>query len=201
MRIGSVVAPGPVAKLAMTRSSRERVNARRKAVTIAGAICGSATRTKASGGVAPRSIAASSSVGSQSRSAARSATVVKAHRQRNMTDDKRDEASSDAERDETGEQREAEHHLRQNQRRMHGAEKQQAACESRQNAPASTAARRPSTVAIVAEVNAAARLIFAECRSCAFSRSAAYHFVENPPHTETRREALKLMTARMTIGA
>jgi len=61
----------------MTRSSSDRVKASMKALASAGAICGSATRTKAFSGVAPRSIAASSSVGSQPRSAARSATVVK----------------------------------------------------------------------------------------------------------------------------
>jgi len=56
-------------------------------------------------------------------------------------------------------------------------------------------------VAIVADSSAAARLIRAESSSRSLSSSAAYHFVEKPPQTETRREALKLIAARITIGA
>ena len=40
MRIGSVVAPGPEVKLAITRSSIESVKARRKPARIAGAMIG-----------------------------------------------------------------------------------------------------------------------------------------------------------------
>ena len=46
-----MVAPGPVAKLAMTRSSSARENASIKALAIAGAICGKATSAKALKGV------------------------------------------------------------------------------------------------------------------------------------------------------
>src|SRR5690606_26693174 len=61
MRIGSVVAPGPEVKLAITRSSSDRVKASIQPDTIAGMITGSVTWKKVLVGVAPRSIAASSS--------------------------------------------------------------------------------------------------------------------------------------------
>ncbi len=64
-----------------------------------------------------------------------------------------------------------------------------------------TAARRPSAVAIVAEIAAAAKLIFADWISSSLSSKATYHFVEKPPHTETRRDALKLIAANIAIGA
>ena len=46
MRIGSVVAPGPVVKLAITRSSSESVKASIQPAAIAGAISGSVTVRK-----------------------------------------------------------------------------------------------------------------------------------------------------------
>ncbi len=61
MRIGSVVAPGPVVKLAITRSSSDSVNARSQPEITAGAMIGSVTDLNASKGVQPRSSAASSS--------------------------------------------------------------------------------------------------------------------------------------------
>src|SRR5581483_4810341 len=60
MRIGSVADPGPVVKLAITRSSSESVNASIQPAAIAGTIKGSVTATNARGGLQPRSIAASS---------------------------------------------------------------------------------------------------------------------------------------------
>ncbi len=61
MRIGRVVAPGPEVKLAITRSSSDRVKASRNPATMPGRMSGRVTVTKARSGVAPRSIAASSS--------------------------------------------------------------------------------------------------------------------------------------------
>src|SRR6476646_5329680 len=60
MRIGKVAEPGPVVKLAITRSSSDSVKASIQPATIAGAISGSVTATKARTGSQPRSIAASS---------------------------------------------------------------------------------------------------------------------------------------------
>ena len=63
------------------------------------------------------------------------------------------------------------------------------------------AASRPRTVASTAEREASTRLIHAECINCSLLKRSAYHFVENPPQTETSREALKLIAARITMGA
>src|SRR5580658_1302114 len=68
MRIGSVVAPGPVVKLAITRSSSDRAKASIHAAAIAGKISGSVTDEKVRNGEAPRSIAASSRLKSKSTS-------------------------------------------------------------------------------------------------------------------------------------
>jgi len=68
MRIGSVVAPGPVAKLAMTRSSSESAKASIQLAAIAGKISGKVTDRNVCAGDAPRSIAASSRLISKSTS-------------------------------------------------------------------------------------------------------------------------------------
>ena len=77
MRIGSVVAPGPVVKLAITRSSSESVKASIQPAAIAGTISGSVTVRKVFSGGQPRSIAASSRLMSKSRSRACTTTVTK----------------------------------------------------------------------------------------------------------------------------
>src|SRR3569623_3050227 len=61
IRIGNVAEPGPVVKLAITRSSSDSVKASIQPATIAGAISGKVTATHARTGLQPRSIAASSS--------------------------------------------------------------------------------------------------------------------------------------------
>jgi len=66
--IGSVVAPGPETKLAMTRSSKESVNASSQPDITAGMIIGRVMIKNTFSGVAPRSIAASSMERSSSRS-------------------------------------------------------------------------------------------------------------------------------------
>src|SRR5690554_6743987 len=58
--IGSVVAPGPETKLAITRSSSDRVNASNQPETSAGAMTGRVITKKVFSGVQPRSMAASS---------------------------------------------------------------------------------------------------------------------------------------------
>src|SRR5882724_10794822 len=60
MRIGSVVAPGPVTKLAITRSSSESAKASIQPDATAGQINGSVTVSNVRNGGQPRSIAASS---------------------------------------------------------------------------------------------------------------------------------------------
>ena len=50
MRIGSVVAPGPVVKLAMTRSSSDSANASIQAAAMAGRISGKVTDRKVRSG-------------------------------------------------------------------------------------------------------------------------------------------------------
>ena len=58
--IGKVVAPGPEAKLAITKSSSDRLKDNNQPATNAGEIIGTVIRKKVLRGVAPRSIAASS---------------------------------------------------------------------------------------------------------------------------------------------
>ena len=62
IRIGKVFAPGPVTKLAMTRSSSESVNANNQPETSAGVRRGSVIAVRTLNGLAPRSAAASSKV-------------------------------------------------------------------------------------------------------------------------------------------
>src|SRR5258705_6291085 len=68
MRIGSVVAPGPVVKLATTRSSSDSVKASIQPDASAGAINGKVTVRNVLSGGQPRSIAASSRLVSKLRS-------------------------------------------------------------------------------------------------------------------------------------
>lgn len=60
INIGRVVAPGPETKLAMTRSSKDRVNDKSHPEIIAGNIIGRVMSHKTRSGLAPKSIAASS---------------------------------------------------------------------------------------------------------------------------------------------
>ncbi len=57
--IGSVVEPGPEVKLAITRSSRDKVNANSQPDTIAGKMIGNVINMKVRKGVQPKSRAAS----------------------------------------------------------------------------------------------------------------------------------------------
>src|SRR5437868_1550197 len=77
MRIGKVVAPGPVVKLAITRSSRESVKASIQPETSAGAINGRVIVEKVFNGGEPRSIAASSRLLSKFKSRDCTTTVTK----------------------------------------------------------------------------------------------------------------------------
>ena len=61
IRIGRVVAPGPVVKLVITTSSSERVKASSQPERIAGAMIGRVTVRSTFHGREPRSVAASSS--------------------------------------------------------------------------------------------------------------------------------------------
>jgi hypothetical protein len=77
MRIGSVVAPGPVVKLAITRSSSESEKASIQPAAIAGAISGSVMVRNVLSGGQPRSCAASSRLRSKPMSRACTITVTK----------------------------------------------------------------------------------------------------------------------------
>src|SRR5262245_6371495 len=77
MRIGSVVAPDQVVKLATTKSTSESENASIQPAAIAGAISGSVTVRKVLNGGQPRSIAASSRLRSNSMSRDCTITVTK----------------------------------------------------------------------------------------------------------------------------
>src|SRR6516164_11414297 len=77
MRIGKVVAPGPVVKLAITRSSRESVKASIQPDTSAGAINGSVMVKNVFHGGQPRFIAASSRLLSKLSSRDCTTTVTK----------------------------------------------------------------------------------------------------------------------------
>ena len=74
--IGSVLAPGPDTKLAMTRSSSDSVNASSQPASIAGAINGNVMSNKTRSGPQPRSIAASSSDSSIAASRERTTTAT-----------------------------------------------------------------------------------------------------------------------------
>ena len=60
--MGRVVAPGPDTKLAITRSSSDKVNARSHPEIMAGNMIGSVISYNTLSGLAPKSIAASSKV-------------------------------------------------------------------------------------------------------------------------------------------
>ena len=75
--IGRVVADGPVTKLAITRSSSDKVNARSQPETKAGLMPGRVIRASTVQGRAPRSSAASSSVRSKPANWARTNTETK----------------------------------------------------------------------------------------------------------------------------
>ena len=77
MRIGSVVAPGPVVKLAITRSSSDSAKASIQLAAMAGKISGRVTVMKVRPGEAPRSMAASSRLMSKSTSRACTMTATK----------------------------------------------------------------------------------------------------------------------------
>src|SRR5262245_41234257 len=77
MRIGSVVAPGPVVKLASTRSSSDSVKASTQPDTSAGAISGKVTVRNVRSGGQPRFIAASSRLVSKVKSRDCTTTVTK----------------------------------------------------------------------------------------------------------------------------
>src|SRR5690554_4313550 len=74
--IGNVVAPGPDTKLAITRSSSDRVNASSQPETSAGAITVRVMTKKVFSGVQPRSMAASSMDKSTSRNRALTTTAT-----------------------------------------------------------------------------------------------------------------------------
>ena len=65
--MGSVDEPGPDTKLAITKSSKDSVNASNQAATSAGAIVGMVIVKNTTRGLAPRSMAASSKVRSMPR--------------------------------------------------------------------------------------------------------------------------------------
>ena len=77
MRIGSVVAPGPVVKLAITRSSSESVKASTQPAASAGAISRNVTVRKVLSGGQPRFMAASSRLRSKLSSRDCTITVTK----------------------------------------------------------------------------------------------------------------------------
>src|ERR1700724_937582 len=74
IRIGNVSEPGPVVKVAITRSSSDSVNASIQPAAIAGAVSGSVTAINARAGSQPRSIAASSNL--RSRAPSRDCTTT-----------------------------------------------------------------------------------------------------------------------------
>src|SRR5260370_25554254 len=77
MRIGSVVAPGPVVKRAATRSSSDKVKGSIQPEASAGAMSGNVTVKKVFTGGQPRFMAASSSVISKVSSRDCTTTVTK----------------------------------------------------------------------------------------------------------------------------
>src|SRR5947209_11146358 len=77
IRIGSVVAPGPVTKLAITRSSSESAKASIQPEATAGKISGKVIEKNVRSGGQPRSIAASSRLRSKVTSRDWTTTVTK----------------------------------------------------------------------------------------------------------------------------
>src|ERR1700712_3076273 len=100
MRIGSVAEPGPVVKLAITRSSSDSVNASIQPAAIAGRISGRVTAMKAGSGSQARSIAASREPGAGGAEPRLHDDRDEAQRQRGMRNRHRPEAALGVERNE-----------------------------------------------------------------------------------------------------
>ena len=190
MRIGSVVAPGPVVKLAITRSSSDSVKASMKPAAIAGAISGSVMRKKVRNGGQPRSIAASSRLRSKSDKPRLHDHRDEAHGQRGVCDRDGPEAAFDVDRHEQQQQRQPGDHLGHDQRRVdHAGEQGTAAkaAEPHQRDRRKRAEHRGGGGGYAARCAASPRRHSIIASSL---KSAAYQRVDQPPQTVTRREAL-----------
>ncbi len=168
-----MVAPGPVVKLAITRSSSDSVKASMKPASTAGRISGNVTVRKARNGGQPRSIAASSRL--QSKDNSRDCTITRdeAHGQRRMRHRiVGPEAAFDIGGDEQQQQRKTDDDFRHHQRRIDHRRELAIGRESVPCAPAPSAASVPRMVASDADRNAMRRLTQAACRIAESSKSA-----------------------------
>src|ERR1700739_3036003 len=95
MRIGNVVAPGPVVKLAMTRSSSDSAKASIQLAAIAGRISGKVTTRKVRSGDAPRSSACPLGANVKIEEPRLNDDRDKARRHRGVSDDDRPETTID----------------------------------------------------------------------------------------------------------
>src|SRR5215472_643489 len=190
MRIGSVVAPGPVVKLAMTKSSSESAKASIQLAAIAGKISGKVTNAKVCAGEAPRSIAASSRLMSKSTSRDWTITATKhvAIVVWAMTT-VQNPRSIETATNKSNMDRPVMTSGMTNGAQIIAANGSRP--RKRPNRTSATAARVPSNVAMNAEMKATRKLIDAARSNAASCASAAYQRIDQPPHTATRREALK----------
>src|SRR6516164_2987188 len=192
--IGSVVADGPVTKLATTKSSSERVKASSHPEISAGLIPGRVIRTSTVQGRAPRSSAASSRARSKPANWARTKTETK--QAPNVAcatvivgiprlghpiqlSQLKKSSSKDSPRMTSGTTRGA---SRANPKRVRP--------RNRENRDMLKPAKAPSTSAIVAARTATSRLVSAAARNPSFFDNSPYHRVENPAQTVTNRDAL-----------
>src|SRR5262245_6987324 len=189
MRIGSVVAPGPVVKLATTRSSSDKVKASIQPEASAGAMSGNVTVKKVFTGGQPRFIAASSSVVSNVSSRDCTTTVTKQvikvvcamamvqkPRSMSIATNNNNRASPMM----TSGMTSGAKIIPENSTRPRKRSKRTSAM----------AASVPSTVAALADKKAMRSVTQADSSMARSSMSSAYQRVDQPPHTVTRREAL-----------
>src|SRR3569623_1001694 len=189
MRIGNVEEPGPVVKLAITKSSSDSVNASIQPAAIEGQISGSVTEAKARAGLQPRSIAASSRLRSSpfNRACTTTATkhivsvvcamvTVQNPRPASMATNS---SNSDSPVMTSG--------------ITNGAYSMpENSVRPRKKPPRDRpiAASVPSNVAALADTTPTRRRIQAADSIALSLSSSRYHFKDQPPHTVTRREAL-----------
>src|SRR6266850_190195 len=193
--IGRVVADGPVTKLAMTRSSSDKVNAKSQPETRAGLIPGRVIRANTVQGRAPRSSAASSSARSKPANWARTNTetkqapnvacaIVIVTMPRPCGQPITFSAATKSNNKERP---------RITSGTTSGAIKanpNNARPGKRENRAMLNPAKVPSTSARLAAISATLRLVSAAARKPSFFASSPYQRVENPAQTVTSREAL-----------
>src|SRR5882724_1324249 len=189
IRIGSVAEPGPVVKLAITRSSSDSVNASKKPAAIDGRIKGSVTERNARKGSQPRSIAASSRLRSSApkRDCTTTATKHMVSVVWAMVTVQKPRSALSATNNNSSESPVMTSGITSGAYSMPENSVRPLKFAPRDSA---TAASVPSNVANVADATATWKLIQAASSMARSLNSSVYQRSDQPPHTVTSREAL-----------